>query len=327
MKVLVTGSNGFIGSHLAEALARRGDEVFCLVRKTSRTDALAGLNVRLVVGDGRDKESLRPAVRGMDCVFHLAGVINAVDWPTYFEANTLGTQNLIEACLEENPRLRKFVFISSISALGPSPCGTALREEDECRPVSDYGRSKLMAEKIVLGLADRLPVTIIRPSNIIGPRQKELFESIKLLAKRIKPLIGTGGPQTSLAGVEDLVRAFILAADSPKSRGQIYLVTDGHAYAWRDITEAVAEALGPRRLYLKIPYPVQYVLAAVSELGARLGRTTPRLTRSNIRATRKYCWIYDGSKIERELGFKPAFNMKETVRRTVEWYRKEGMIE
>lgn len=326
MKALVTGSNGFIGSHLAEALARRGDEVFCLVRKTSRTDSLEGLNVRFVVGDVREKDSLRPAVRGMDVVFHLAGVINAVDWTTYFEANTQGTRNLIEACLEENPQLRKFVFVSSISALGPSPCGKALREEDECRPVSDYGRSKLMAEKIVLGLADRLPVTIIRPSNIIGPRQKELFESIKLLAKRIKPLIGTGEPQTSLAGVDDLVRAIILAADSPNSRGKIYLVTDGRAYAWRDITEAVAEALGPRPLYLKVPYPVQYALAAVVELGARFRKRRPLLTRSNVRATRKYCWIYDGSKIERELGFKPELNMKETVRRTVEWYQKAGLI-
>ena len=88
----------------------------------------------------------------------------------------------------------------------------------------------------------------------------------------------------------------------------------------------MAEALGPRRLYLKIPYPVQYALAAAAELGARFSKTPPLLTRSNIHATRKYCWVYDGSKIERELGFKPELDMKETVRRTVEWYRKAGMI-
>ena len=326
MKALVTGSNGFIGSHLAEALAKRGDDVTCLVRKTSRTESLQGLNVRFVAGDVRDKESLRPAVRGLDWVFHLAGIITAGDWKTYYDANTLGTQNLVEACLEENPGLRKFVFVSSISALGPSPDGRALDEEAECRPVSDYGRSKLLAEKIVLGSADRLPITIIRPSNIIGLRQRELFESIRLLAKGIKPLVGTGKPQTSLSSVEDLVRAVLLAAEDPKSRGQVYLVTDGQAYAWRDITEAVADALGTRRLYLKVPYPVQYALAAVCEFGARLGRTTPRLIRSHVRATREYCWIYDGSKIGRELGFTPALGMKETVRRTVEWYRKEGMI-
>jgi nucleoside-diphosphate-sugar epimerase len=284
------------------------------------------LNIRFVLGDCRDKESLRPAVRGMDCVFHLAGVIRALDWPAYYDANTRGTQNLAEACLEENPALRKFVFVSSISALGSSPPGKALSEDDECHPTTDYGRSKLLAERIILGLADRLPLTIIRPTNVIGPRQQELFASIKLIAKRIKPLIGTGKPQTSLVSVEDLVRAILLAAESPESRGKTYLVTDGRAYAWRDIVEAVAEALGPRRIFLKIPYPIQYAVAAFSELGARFTKTRPRLIRSHIRATRKDCSIYDGSKIERELGFKPRFDMGESIRRTVAWYRKEGMI-
>jgi len=326
MKALVTGSSGFIGSHLAAELAKRSYEVQCLIRKTSRRRFLENLNVRFVLGDCRDKESLRPAVRGMDYVFHLAGVINALDWKTYFETNTQGTQNLLEACLEENPRLQKFVFVSSISACGPSPRGTALREDDDCRPVSDYGRSKLRAEQIVLGSTDRLPLTIIRPPNVIGPRQKELFEFIKLLHKGIKPLIGTGEPQTSLASVDDIVKAIILTAVHPRSCGQIYFVTDGRAYSWRDIAGTVAESLGPRRFYLKIPYAVQYVLAALFEIGSTMKRTSPLFTRQNISATRKYCWIYDSSKITNELGFKPSLEMEETIRKTVAWYKKEGMI-
>jgi len=326
MKVLVTGSNGFIGSHLAEVLARRGDDVVCLVRKTSRTDSLAGAKVGFAVGDVRDLESLRPAVRGMDRIFHLAGVINASSWAAYHEANTVGTQNLIGACLEENPGLEKFVFVSSISALGPSPPGKALDETAECRPVSDYGRSKRLAEQAVLEAAGRLPVTILRPANILGPRQSELFESIKLLSRGIKPLVGRVESRTSVAAVEDLVRAIVLAADDPRSRGQIYLVTDGCSYSWRELTDAVAFALGPRRRYLKIPFPVQYAVAAGSELGARLKRTTPRLTRSNVTAPRKFDWVYDGSKIGRELGFVPEHDMADAVRRTVEWYRTRGMI-
>ncbi len=322
MKVLVTGSSGFIGGHLVEKLAGRGDEVQCLVRKTSRTRELERLNVRLVIGDCRDKESLRPAVKNMDYVFHLAGVINALDWQTYHEVNTLGTQNLLEACQEENAGLRKFVFVSSISAAGPSPCGASLREEDECHPVSDYGRSKLEAERFVLGRKDRQPVVIIRPSNILGPRQRELMYSIRLLRMGIMPVVGSGSLQTSLASVFDVVEALILAAENPRSAGQVYFITDGRAYAWSEITEAITEGLGVKKFYLKVPYAVQVAAAALSEALARARKKTPLLSRQHLASSRKYCWVYDGTKIERELGFKPTMDMKAAVRSALDWARE-----
>jgi nucleoside-diphosphate-sugar epimerase len=326
MKALVTGSNGFIGSHLAQELVRRAWTVRCLVRSTSNRQALEGLAVEWAVGDNRDKESLRRAVKDVDYVFHLAGVIDAPDWTSYFEANTRGTQNLIEAVAEENPGLRKFVYVSSISAAGPSPCDKPGTEEDECRPDSDYGRSKRLAEEAVLAAGDKLPVTIIRPPNVLGPRQKELYQSIKLIRRRVMPLVGTGEPQTSLADVSDVVAALILAAERPESRGRVYFVTDGHGYAWREVTEAIADALGRKRFYLKVPYGLQLATAGLSEFAARLRKTKPALTRINVAATRTACWIFDSSRIERELGFRPAMDMRASVRRTVGWYREKGLI-
>jgi len=322
MKALITGSNGFIGSHLAEALSRRGDEVYCLVRRTSDTRALDGQKIRYVVGDVRDKDSLRAAVRGMDCVFHLAAVISAPDWEAYYRANTLGTENLIDACLEAQPAPRKFVFVSSISAAGPSPRdGRLLRETDGCRPVSPYGRSKLLAEEIVLGRAGRLPVTIVRPPNVIGPRQKEIVQTIRLLERRIRPLVGTDETRTSLASVDDVVRALILAAENPRANGETYFVTDGGAYSWREITAALVEALGLRGFSLPIPYAVQLGAAAAAQTVAKLRKTTPLLSVQHVKATRAYSWVYDGSKIERDLGFAPTQDMKKMVRRAVDWYR------
>jgi len=322
MKVLITGSNGFIGSHLAEALARRGDDVFCLVRRTSDTRALDGLNIRRVVGDVRDKDSLRAAVRGMDRVFHLAAVISAPDWDAYYRANALGTENIIDACLGGQPVPRKFVFVSSISAAGPSPRGgRPLRESDECRPVSPYGRTKLMAEEIVLARAGRLPVTIVRPPNVIGPRQREIVRTIRLLERRIRPLVGTDETRTSLAGVDDVVRALILAAEHPRADGQIYFVTDGGAYSWREITAVLADGLGLRGFALPVPYAVQLGAAAAAQTVAKLAKKTPVLSVQHVRATRAYSWVYDGSKIERDLGFAPSQDMKEMVRRVVDWYR------
>jgi nucleoside-diphosphate-sugar epimerase len=326
MKALVTGSNGFIGSHLVQELVRRAWTVRSLVRSTSNRQALEGLAIEWAVGDTRDKESLRRAVRDVDYVFHLAGVIDAPDWMSYFEANTLGTRNLIEAIAEENPGLRKFVYVSSISAAGPSFCDRPGTEDDPCAPVSDYGRSKRLAEEAVFAAADILPVTIIRPANVLGPRQKELYQSIKLIRRRIMPLLGTGAPQTSLADVSDVVAALILAAERPESRGRVYLVTDGHAYAWRDITDAIADALGRKKFYVKVPYRLQFAAAGLIEFAARMKKMKPTLTRVNVAATRTACWIFDGSRIERELGFRPAMDMTASVRRTVGWYREKGLI-
>jgi nucleoside-diphosphate-sugar epimerase len=326
MKALVTGSNGFIGSHLVEELVRRNWDVVCLVRTTSRRRSLEGLPVRLTFGDCRDRESLRPAVRDADYVFHLAAVIDALDWSAYDESNVRGTRNMVEVCLEENPGLRKFVYVSSIAAVGPNPADRPMTEADECRPASDYGRSKRLAEEAVLAAAERLPVTIIRPPNVLGPRQKELFQAMSLLSRRVMPLVGTGGPQTSLADVSDVVAAVILAAERAESRGKVYFVTDGRAYAWREVTDAIADALGRKRFYVKIPFRLQLAAAAASEFAARLRKTIPRLTRTHVRAARTARWIYDGTRIEKELGFRPRLDMAESVRRTVAWYRERGLI-
>lgn len=326
MKCLVTGSSGFIGGHLAEELAKRGDEIYGLVRKTSDTRWLEKLNVKLVDGDCRDKESLRRAVRGMDYVFHLAAVISAPDWKTYCDVNTKGTQNLIEACFEKAPGIKRFVFVSSIAACGPSAAGRRLKEDDPCRPISDYGRSKLLAEQIVLGYKDRLPVSILRPPNVLGPRQKELFESIRLIRRRIKPLIGSGEPQTSLASVEDVVKAVLLAAENEKSQGRVYFVTDGRDYAWLEIADAIAEFMGIKKFFIKVPYGLQYIVALVSELSGWVRGKAPLVSREHIVATRKYYWLYDGSKIENELGFRAGMDMRATIRKTIAWYQDQGLL-
>lgn len=325
-KALVTGANGFIGSHLTEELAKRGWEVTCLVRRPRGLGWIESLPVRLVRGDCRDKPTLGPAVEGVDFVFHLAGVINALGWEEYYLANVLGTQNLLEACIERNPGFKKFIYVSSISAAGPSEKGRALTEDDSNEPISDYGRSKLAAEEAIRELGKNFPFVIIRPPNVIGPRQKELEEAIRLVKRRIRPVVGTGEPQTSLCYVEDVVEALILAAESPEADGQTYFLADPRPYAWSEITDAIQEALGIHRVLLNVPYRAQWLAAAASEAAARLTGRKPKLTRTSILAARKYYWIYDGSRIKRELGFEPRTGLKEAIYKTIGWYKVHGSI-
>ena len=325
-KVLITGASGFIGGHLAEEMARRGCRVSCLVRRASRVSELERLPVRLVAGDYMNPASLEEAVRGQDAVFHLAAVLNGRDWEAFYRANTLSTRNLVEACLKAAPGLKSFVFVSSISAVGPSSSGKRLDENAPCRPISSYGRSKLGAEQAVKSNGNRLPWVIIRPPNVLGPRQSELLQAINLVRRGIMPVVGTGLPQTSVCDVEDLVRALILAAEKREALGQTYLVTDGEDYAWRDITLALAEELGVRRMWLRVPYGFQYTLAWLAEGTSRLTNRPPLLSREMLRSGHRFEWLYDGGKIRRELGFSARFTMRDSVRRAVAWYRQLGPV-
>ena len=222
MKVLVTGSNGFIGSHLVDYLVVQGYDVFCLVRKQSNLKWIRDLNVEFVYGDCRDKGSLFNAVKEKDFVLHLAGKIKADDWNTYYSTNYIGTKNLIEACVEVNPKIKKFVLISSISAAGPSVKNMLKKEDDPCTPITDYGKSKLMGEEAVVKFSHKIPYVIIRPPNIYGPREEEFYSVLKLIKKRIKPLLGNGENQVSVCFVHDLVRAILMAAVHPDAIGSTY---------------------------------------------------------------------------------------------------------
>jgi len=321
LRALVTGATGFIGSHLVEELLRRGFDVRCLVRPTSDTRFLETLGVELVRGDFGDAGSLVPAVSGADHVFHLAAALTALDWETYRAANVGATENLLQACLAANPGLKRFVFVSSIGAAGPSEKGRARTEDDASAPISDYGRSKLLAEEAVLRYSRRFPVVIIRPPNVVGPRQREIAEAINLIRKRIMPVLGTGEPQTSLCYVGDVVEALILAAGHPAAAGRTYFLADPRPYSWMEVNHALARALGVRGPFLKIPYRVQLLAAALSEAAARMAKKRPRLIRDYVKAARFRYWIYDASRIRRELGFETKTGLEEAVSRTVAWYR------
>ncbi|HSQ36023.1 MAG TPA: NAD-dependent epimerase/dehydratase family protein [Candidatus Binatia bacterium] len=316
-RCLITGASGFIGSHLAAALAGAGHEVSCLVRSSSRLDFLSTLPVRLVEGDCLERGSLRAALAGIDYVFHLAGAISAPDRGTYFAVNAGGTKNLVEACLEWNPALRRLVHVSSIAAAGPSPRGGSLNEGDDCRPVSDYGRSKLQAELEVRAIGERLPWVIIRPPNVLGPRQRELEESLRLVRWRIRPLVGRRRSRTSVIGVWDLVRALRLAAGDDRAIGRTYFVTDGEPVSWRAITAAVARAAGVGGLYIPVPFTVQVAAAAVVEAVARWRKKTPPFTRELVTAARTYDWVYANDAIANELDFRPEMDLVEVMARTV----------
>ena len=326
MKALVTGATGFIGSHLVEALLQKGVQVQCLVRQTSDLTWLKNLPIEVVHGDCNDKASLGEAVKGIDQVFHLAGVTKAIEDKTYFEVNALGTKNLIHACLENNPRLQKFIYLSSQAAAGPCQDGGTKKESDLCEPVSAYGHSKRIGEEFALAHTHEIPLFILRPSAVYGPRDRDIYAFFKLLSKRINPCLSGQDQHISLCYVRDIIQAILLAAEAQESSGEIFFLSDGHDYRLEEIGNAFAQAMGITPVCIRIPEWMFFGIASLSECLSKLSGKPPLLNKGKVEEMIQKNWVCDITKAKTLLGFEPQFKLSQGAKLTFEWYRKENWL-
>ncbi len=326
MKALVTGGTGFIGSHLVEALLKKGIQVRCLLRKTSDLKWLKGLPIEVNWGDCNDKNSLREAVEGVEQVFHLAGVTKAVHEKTYFEVNAFGTENLIHACLENNPRIQKFIYLSSQAAAGPCRNGNKKKESDQCKPVSPYGQSKQMGEELALAHAQELPLLILRPSAVYGPRERDIYTFFKLLSKRIKPCLPSKDQHISLCYVEDIIQAILLAAQVKGSSGEIFFLSDGQDYRLEEIGDIFAQAMGVNAFCIRVPEWTIIGMASFSEYLSKLSGKPPLLNKGKVEEILQRNWVCDITKAKTALGFEPHISLAQGAKLTFEWYKKENWL-
>ena len=326
LRVLVTGANGFVGSHLVEGLLDKGYQVRCLVRKTSNLKWLSGLKVEYAYGDISEKDSLKEAVRNVDIIIHSAGLTKAKTREEYFKANAEGTRNLMETCLKENPKLQRFVYISSQAATGPGEDEQPKDEAAPCRPVSYYGESKLEGEKIVTGYSSKFPVTIIRPPAVYGPRDTDMLGFFKVVKNGFRISFGKGESYISLVYVKDLVDGILLAAENTKAIGQTYFIADDRVYSWREAFHIIAGALNKKTVPLRIPKSIVFLLAFFSENFYRLIGKTPAFNTQKAKEITQRYWGLNVSKAKSELGFIPKFTLERGAAETVRWYKENGWL-
>jgi dihydroflavonol-4-reductase len=325
-KVLVTGSTGFVGSCLAEALSRKGHSVTCLVRSTSDTRALERIPVRLAIGDLETPGTLRDAVNGIDTVYHVAGAIKAAKRDEYFRVNQFGTRGLLETLAECNPGLRRFILVSSLAAAGPSPEGRELNEQDKPNPISWYGESKLRSEQEVLKFSEAFRVTIIRPSAVYGPRDRETLLIFRMIKRGCLFTPGRIERRFNLIHVDDLVAALLLAGRQDIPSGEVFFISRPENYSWDEVGRAIAQELG--RIYRRLAFP-RWVAVTAGSAGDFWAHVTGRPATINSQKVQELLqpsWLCDCSKAMNVFGFKPEIELENGMRNTVRWYQKQGWL-
>jgi len=316
MKVLVTGATGFIGSNLVKELVKRDYEVTCLTRKTSNLSCLEELDVRIVYGDCTEKDSLKQLSADFSYIFHLAGLTKAIKEKDFFATNGEGTENLLRALSANTQSVKRFLYMSSLAAAGPSREGMPLDETATPRPVSIYGKSKLEGERATFKYKDQLPMSIIRPPAVYGPRDRDFFLFFKMVGKGFYPYWGKC--YYSLLYVDDLVSGLITAAESPEAEGETYFLSDGRIYSNDDIVSEIMQAMGTRAVRLRIPAPV---LGFLAKLGEKLAHGATIINSDKLREIKHSYWTCNAKKAENELGFIPKVTLKEGIKWTADWYK------
>jgi dihydroflavonol-4-reductase len=326
MEFLVTGGTGFIGSHVVEVLLKRNHTVRCLVRKSSNLQWLEPLPVRLVYGDFSDTESLHDAVKDIDVIIHVAGVVAAKTREGFFAGNVTATKNLLDATDRYVPDLRRFLHVSSLTAIGPGFNGKRVDENTPPHPITTYGESKLAAERLVRSHGDRLSFTIARPPAVYGPRDTATLSFFQSVSKGIIPLVGFSPKKVSLIHVYDLARGIVDAAVSETTAGKSYFISSEEVYDWQQIGSVTARFAGRRTVTIRIPEFMVMGIAGVSGLFSKMKTKPSVLNYEKGKDMTADNWTCSIEAAQRDFGFRTELSLEEGIRNTLEWYRSQHWL-
>lgn len=326
MKILITGASGFIGSFIVEEALKQGFETWAVIRKSSSKEYLQDERIHFIELNLSSKaqliEQLRP--HQFDYVVHAAGVTKCLNKADFRHINTEGTRNLVDALLDLQMPLKRFVFLSSLSVFGAIKEQLPydeIREDDTPKPNTEYGRSKLEAEKYIDSIGSRLPYIILRPTGVYGPREKDYFMMAKSIKQHIDFAVGYQRQDITFVYVTDVVQAVFLALEKGET-GRKYFLSDGQVYQSTTFSDLIHEELG-RPWWLRITAPV-WVLRVVTFFGEYIGHVTGKVTALNndkYNILRQRNWRCDIEPARRELGFEPKVQLKEGVKTTIQWYK------
>lgn len=322
-RLLITGANGFVGSHLTETALKNGYDVFAAVRKNSDLSFLQNTTAKLVYPDYSNRERLIEflAENRITHIAHVAGATKARTENDYYKINAQISVNLANAALHANKDLKKFVFVSSLAAMGPSPDNGIITENSAQHPITFYGISKQKAEE-ELNDVQALPLITLRPTAVYGPREKDLLLIIKMVKKSWELYIGKAAQQLSFIHVNDLCDAILLALESDKNH-EAYLLSDGENYDRYQFAGIVKNILNKKTLRLHIP--ANLVKAGVIGMEKLFPHRNSILNKNKLQELTSG-WPVGIDKAKKDLGFTPQYDLQKGLRQTIDWLKREQWL-
>jgi dihydroflavonol-4-reductase len=300
--------------------------VRCLVRPHQiNLRWLQGLPVDIVNGDLLDSLLLSKCLEGADYIIHIAGVTKAKRKSDFFSGNAKATEHLLHAA-SKMKHLKKFCYLSSLTAVGPSTTGVPLTETAPCHPITTYGQSKLEAEHHCKQFVDRMPIVIIRPPAVFGPRDMDILEMFRWVSHGIKPIIGSSEKTLSLVYAPDLAKGIIQATIDERTTGQIYNISDPTVFTFSSLIDYIATLVHKRTIHLRLPRGLFYSLAGIAQLFSTFGKKPALLNVEKARDLLQKHWVCDSRKIQEHIGFHTGTSIYDGMKNTFRWYKEIGWL-
>ena len=346
MKILITGASGFIGSFLCEEGLKQGMETWAGMREGSSRKWLQSERLRFAFLDMANADVLRQQLSSYknkmgrwDVIIHAAGATKCLKREDFDLHNYVCTQNLVNTLDELDMLPEQFLYVSSLSVLGP------IREEqnadgsyndmlatDEPQPNTDYGVSKVKSEEFLaqkrMKTDGKFHYTIFRPTGVYGPREKDYFMMAKSIKQHIDFAVGYKKQVLTFVYVKDLVNAIFAAiGKNDVANGKKYFVSDGCNYSSRAFSDLIQKELNIKNvLHIKAPLWVLKVVSSIAECFSKLTQKPSTLNGDKYRIMCQRNWQCDIAPLQEDLGFMPEWQLERGVKACMEWYKENNWI-
>lgn len=320
--VVITGSNGFVGSRLTTFLIEHSDfNPIALVRNGSNISLLPNnANITFVNYHSEEFDNI---IDNADIIIHTAGLTKAMNWDSFEKVNIGLTRKIVSLCNRSN-KIKQFIFISSQAAAGPSD-SNPLTEESPCNPVSQYGKSKKMAEDYIEKNC-MIPWTIVRPVSVFGPGDKDFLVYFSLIRKHISVYVGTKDKFLNLIYVDDLVNLIIKTIENENAYNEIFFASSNKQYSLEQFVQFLEEIMESFSIPIIIPIGLLKFIAFFSEIIGKIKHKTPILNREKVKEFKEKYWLVDNSKAENKLNFKEQSSLFDGLYKTFRWYKNKDWI-
>ena len=329
MIAVVTGSNGFIGSHLVEALLQQDYHIRCLDIQEPRGRLPKDTRIEHYTVDCGELVALRQTrvFTNADYVFHLAGVSKRVHMEEFRRNNVLPTRNVLQNLVDDKIRLKRFVFVSTQASAGPAPSlDQPVTEFSEPKPIENYGTSKLEAEHVVQELASRIPYTILRPGTVYGPRDVDFLAIFKQIGKHLSVYPAYRTKYVNIIFVTDLVKGMLQAALAPKAIGKTYFLCADDPVMWQDIHHGIARVQNKRVFEINIPQLGVDLIAQILRAYSKITGYSGLVNSEKIALSRPKFWVCSPERAKRDFGFEARMPLLQGLETTYRWYVENGWL-